>query len=472
MSIKAIVRNVLPILPILAAAVPLLILFKMVSTALYALPETDDFCFAYHYNDDGLLRTVWIFYSSVIGRISAILLMTMPAIISKASQVDLFIVYPLLLCANGIGFVATCVFVAGRLWAVRSIFERILAGTALSATIFVLAVSLREMLYWAPGSFSYMIPGLIVMIVLVELVRSAANDTALSPLQTVVLSILCFLGALCNEFTPLWLAGFVVSSFLFRWLASHPYPQRGNHAAILAGALIGIAILLLAPGNAIRLGQYPAGQKFAESIIMGWKYTATDLGWLYQREALWGWLSFVALFSAFVAPARDKLSLRMAFLIVALSSLIFGCAYAGHFIGYFATGEDLATRARNEVVVLFIVGMTCIVALAMPMLKVRGDWLRAAAVVACGIACIPLLNGQAMTLLNSERSQFEMFWLESMQRHVLLSLTPDADVSVPVRTVKPSVLMAEDLTDNPGRLPNDCVAAFYRKKTVVMHPGT
>ena len=45
-----------------ASVLPLLVLFRLAVTALYASPETDDFCFSYHYAVDGLFGTVALFY--------------------------------------------------------------------------------------------------------------------------------------------------------------------------------------------------------------------------------------------------------------------------------------------------------------------------------------------------------------------------------------------------------------------------
>src|SRR6185436_20172160 len=54
---------------LLACAVPLLVLFRLISTGLYSTPETDDFCFSYHYAVDGLFGTVALFYKIAIGRL-------------------------------------------------------------------------------------------------------------------------------------------------------------------------------------------------------------------------------------------------------------------------------------------------------------------------------------------------------------------------------------------------------------------
>jgi len=62
-----------------------------------------------------------------------------------------------------------------------------------------------------------------------------------------------------------------------------------------------------------------------------------------------------------------------------------------------------------------------------------------------GILCLSLLNARSMTLLHSERPQFDTFWLKSLSRHASLKLSPDADIVVPRRTARPTVLMEEKI---------------------------
>jgi hypothetical protein len=471
----------LRILPLLAAIVPLFIIFRIVSTALYAIPETDDFCLANHYVHDGMFGTIAIYYKTLMGRVVSLALVTLPAVISKSIDIDYYVVYPLLLAFYLLGFVGAAIFAAGRLWPEASGAERILAGTALSAVIFVLAVSPHEMFYWLSGAAPYMAPAIIVMIVLVELVRSAASETDLSFARTGFLAVLCLLASTANEFTPLWLIGIISASLLFRRLTSHPHPQVSGHIAMLVVTLIGLIIVILAPGNFVRFGYYPNGGRFFWSFYGAARYLLVELWWLLTATATWGWLMFVVIFSAFVAPATLNGRNRILLLAAGLAVLVMGCAYVGHYVGYYATGEALAMRGRNEVIVLLMVGSACVVALFVTAFNSAivarfGDPRRrlayVAALVFCGIALLPLLNGRAWVAVSAQRHEFKTFWLESLQRHAFLSLTKEQNVVVQDRTVKPSVLMSADLHQDPGRLPNDCVAIFYRKKSVILQPGS
>jgi hypothetical protein len=469
-------RNFARHLPaILASVVPLYVILKLVMVALYASPETDDYCFAFHYRDEGVARTIAMFYDHAIGRVVPMLLMMASAMASKASGVDLFVLYPLMMAAGVVAFVGVAIFAVGRLWTDVSMAQRIFMGLAMSAAVFSAAVSLREMLYWAPGVDCYLVPGTIVVIVFFELFESAARGSGISNVAGAGAGILCFLAAMCNEFTPLWLIAIVVASFIFRRFSSHPLPQARLHAMLLAITMIGFAVLLAAPGNRVRMGLYPANGKLLDSVSASMWFTPRELMVFFSEPGVVGWLLIVALFSAVVSPVRFRSRAGSVILALGTVCLLAGCVYGVNFVGYYATGEYLAFRARNEVIVLLVVGSTCAVGLVASVLadawRTKNPAIHAGALLACGLLCLTAFSGRAMLALSSERSQLDVFWLESMARHALLKLDPSADIVVPNRTVRPSVLMAEDLTENPNRLPNDCVAAFYGKRSVIMRTG-
>jgi len=154
---------------LLACAVPLLVLFRLISTGLYASPETDDFCFSYHYAADGLFGTVALFYKIAIGRILPMVIMTLPAMLSRAVPLDMFIVYPLMMAGFLLAFIAVCTWVCSRLWPTIRGALLLFLGATFAATIAVNAVSFREMFLWLPGVACYLVPAALLLIVLAEL---------------------------------------------------------------------------------------------------------------------------------------------------------------------------------------------------------------------------------------------------------------------------------------------------------------
>ena len=454
---------------LLACLVPLFVLFGLISTGLYSTPESDDFCFSYLYYQHGLAHTIGRFYVGAIGRIVPMVLITLPAMISKAASIDLFIVYSLTIVVFLLAFVAVTIWAIHRLWPHAPKLAVGFLGVTLAATIFGNAISLREMMYWMPGVACYLVPAALMLILFVELFASAAHETPVA--RPAVLAGICFLVGLCNEFTPVWLLGMITASFLFRRCSSHPFPQDKEHALLFGATIAGFAVLLAAPGNIFRMAQYPAGGKLLPSIESAIQFTLHD--WNLFLNPPNEWLAIISLFSLFVMPSR-KIEWRKALLFSSGTILLFlGCTFIAWFAAYYATGEILALRARNEVFVMIVISLTCSVMLLSQMIgqwvtTSRPVWLQIVGAIGGGILCLSLLNARSMTLLHSERPQFDTFWLESLSRHASLKLSPDADIVVPRRTARPTVLMEEDLTENPARLPNDCVAAFYGKKSVVM----
>jgi hypothetical protein len=171
--------------------------------------------------------------------------------------------------------------------------------------------------------------------------------------------VLCFASALCNEFTPVWLLGMIVGSFLYRRMVGHPTPQFGNHLALSICTLAGFAILLAAPANSVRMGLYPDGGRIAESALSAAQVSYGD--WTRMSTGMIAWFLAAGLYSD-LYRADQRVSRRPAALAVSMIVLLFGCTYVVNFIGFYATGEDLAERAHNELIALIVVGLTCVFA--------------------------------------------------------------------------------------------------------------
>jgi hypothetical protein len=450
-----------------ASVVPLLIILRLASVALYASPETDDFCFSYHYAADGLFGTVAIFYKTAIGRILPMVILTLPAMIARAIPLDMFLVYPLLMAVFFLAFAAVIGWVCAKLWPHVSGALAFFLGTTLTATICANALSFREMFFWLPGVACYLVPAALFLIVFTTLMTSAIEGALLSIRSTAILSILCFLAATCNEFTPVWFMAIIAGSF-----AARGFTQFRQHAVLAASTLAGFLVLLAAPGNWVRMSQYPAGGRIWTALDGALNYFAYDWLLLIQEPSVLAWLAIVGSASIFVIHAKP-IRLRTVVLIsVGIPVLLLACSFITWFIAYYATGELLALRARNETVVFIIAGLTFSVAIitrfAAQFLPDRPAQVQAVGAILCALLCLHLIDGRTMALLREQRPSFDTFWLESLQRHANIRLSKASDIIVPNRTVRPSLLMQEDLTDNPGRLPNDCVAAFYGKRSVIL----
>jgi hypothetical protein len=89
-------------------------------------------------------------------------------------------------------------------------------------------------------------------------------------------------------------------------------------------------------------------------------------------------------------------------------------------------------------------------------------------VIAVALVLPPLFFSKTARLIRAEQGSFRTFWIESMYRHQRLGLSTPADIVLPPHTVFPVTLMGGDITDDATRLPNDCIARFYGKNTLVV----
>ncbi|XUJ34940.1 hypothetical protein ACQ5SK_03320 [Bradyrhizobium japonicum] len=70
------------------------------------------------------------------------------------------------------------------------------------------------------------------------------------------------------------------------------------------------------------------------------------------------------------------------------------------------------------------------------------------------------------SLLRKQWQDLYPYWEESVARHVLLTTSIEPVIAVPWHKWTPSLLMTADVTANADRLPNDCIARYYRKSAI------
>ena len=446
-----------------AAAVPIYVISKFLLVAPYAFPESDDFCWFYHYRDDGLWELMSIFYHNLVGRVVPLVLIAVPGIVAGGSVQHFVAAYSGVLLAFALFFAGSMAWVTARLCRGAPVSRLIFLSLGLVATIWASSQDPRELLYWLPGIACYAVPAAFVSIILVEIYTSAADGRALPRLGVSILAVLSILSAMCNEFTPLWLMGIVGGSFLFRRFSGHPRPQSAAHIGLLIATLGGFAILLLAPANSTRMGQFPGGGNLVEALTYAVRPSRSD--WI---RAFFIAIPWALAASLCLAPSKAKQSnaKKLAALSGGLVVVLFGCAYLAHFVAYYATGDRLPPRANNEVIIVLIVGFAC----AFSAITAFVSSLRIGAFgtsIACALLTLPILSGSAFKLMRAEWPLLDAFRTQSFQREHLLLSARGSELVLPGWTIRPELLVGQDLGRDPDGLPNDCIARAYQIKSVV-----
>ena len=451
--------------------VPLRYLLPFMALALYSGPETDDYCLSAHDLSTALAH-IHQYYMSVSGRLPALALMTTPSVIAGKLDMDFIVLYPLanlgMICALIVAMVISAWRLLHSDWTVNVLF-----GLVLSAIVIGLCSDLREFIYWLTGAACYLVPTLGSALVVATLAGAVARREPLSLGTFLALTLTCLISSASNEFTGLFLAGTVVISYGAKHRSlGRTCAQIGMHGLLLCIIVVGFAVVALAPGSRARMEQIPRSGNISLAFDTMVAYVPDYLRFLGTLEPVpWAALSAVCFGCvASQAAAQDR---RLTLLFAAaLTTMTMVWVCVTYFIGGYATGEPIAMRARNEVwAIVQIVAYFAVVLATGAIVRDRLPRPALPILAGAGVAVVlSLSTTPASARLRETWPEFSIFWRETLERHFLLKTTSSADVVVPRRSVTPSLLMEEELTSRPDRLPNDCVAALYGRRTVVISP--
>jgi hypothetical protein len=464
-----------------AASIPVVLLLCLFALTSYGIPESDDFCLSSLYQENGFVGAIVHFYYALSGRVAPLFLIQLPAAIHRATGIDFLTSYAAMLAALMLLLFAGMLYFSARLSTGSSAARTVFLAAGLSAVMLSEMPSLRELLYWLPGVTCYTIPGIILVIVLNELVRSAETGDRLTPTMTGFLAAGCFIASLCNEFTPVSLVALVLGSLVFRAFNRMPL-QAPEHAVIAGAALLGFLIVIAAPGNTVRMAQFPAAGLLFHSLAEAFRYAFSNLMKLMARPVVPAWLIVVTLYVATEPAPAAASAARRRWLAAAVLLFCLGSGYLAYFAHEYSTGLRLSERAQNQMVMLLVCALTISTVM---LARASRDWLRlqlsrgipqqigppsvaVPLIIAVALLLPTLYFSKTARLIRFEQATFQTFWNESVDRHQRLGRPTPMDIVAPPHTVLPTILMGGDITDVPDRLPNDCIARFYGKKSLVV----
>lgn len=338
--------------------------------------------------------------------------------------------------------------------------------------------SVRDLLYWLASVACYVPPALVTILILGECVRALESDAGFSWPLTLAMALGGFAAALCNEFTGIWLLLIVAAS----WIARHRFDRQrqiAQHVLIGVAVVIGFAIVVSASGNNVRMGQLPNGGHLTSSMFEAFRTSLVGLGRFLREPAILAWLVATGV-TTLAEPGSPALAPRTGRLLaLGIGAICLACCYFEYFAHQYATGMRLVERAQNEALILLLFGLTLSVQLLVrayrPQLRERlakSAYRRIFDSVAmpAGLAVLMMVSiclSSTAFLLGAQWRGLYPYWRESVERHVVLTSSPEPIITVPRHKWTPSLLMTADVTSDPARLPNDCVARYYHKTAVI-----
>jgi hypothetical protein len=226
------------------------------------------------------------------------------------------------------------------------------------------------------------------------------------------------------------------------------------------------------------MGQLPHAGHVIYSLYEALRSSLDGLFRLLREPPIIAFLAVTAVMTVAEPEPTTARSRDVAVLALGIAVIGLACCYFEYFTHQFATGMRLVERAQNEALILLLFALALSVRLLAgsyrPQLRQwlapRGSGgLLGPVAMPAGLAVLMIVSlcvSSNASLLRSERQSLYPYWRESVERHVLLSEPGETIVRVPRHKSTPSLLMTSDVTSDPDRLPNDCIARYYRKSAV------
>jgi hypothetical protein len=329
-----------------------------------AFPHLDDICFAATWRDIGLMAMLRDLYLTFQGRLFSFVATIVPFVVHYDLGGDLLPDFRAF-CAAALGAtLALALWVSNALLPASSKSIRLLLGLMLGVVLIAGSPQPEDMFYWATGIGFYTIPALVTLWMMIWLHCQAVRMKPLGPYAVVWLAVGAMAIATATEISGPVLLVIVLSSFLHRWLLPDAPRQPLAHAVILGAIAIGITIVLLSPGNAIRMHTMGTDQGMALRALTGLPMgVAHVVQFLFRRltnPALLAWLIFLV----FLVPAYDRRprDMPIVFSRALIVWLPLGTAmiaiYGSLWIGHVATGRLLEQRALDYLHFVLVGGLS------------------------------------------------------------------------------------------------------------------
>lgn len=435
----------------------------------YSQPSADDWYMAADTLEKGFWKSNVDFYIGVTGRFfSSALLYLHPMLLSFGA----FKVYSLALVLG---------LVASMRWAVGTWFPESTKGwrwaLVVTATVLFLwgMASTSQGFYWGTGSAGYTLPCLLSFCIAGMFGRGCLERAWRPP--PAVLAVAClFAFAItgCSEVAmAIFFLHIVALNVLFFW--RHRTFSRPL-LIVLAATILGVTMVVLAPGNAVRRTWYD--NDVHHSIV-----PATLMALRLGARQMVLWLLFMPFFVFSLAmlaywPAAFQLARQRAWELVVFSLLLMaGTVFGGFFLGSWNMGGLIPQRAINLLLLFFIVDWTAFLAGVVSLLRsYKVEIPRPGALLAV-LTFLLFCAGVAKSGNNVKTAWGDLvsgkaaaYDRECAERHAMIRASAEQHVTVPPLKSQPRTLFFNDLKSDPTNWRNAGCARFFRKASLSLTP--
>ena len=447
-----------------------LVLLPLVVLAYYNHPSpADDYCYIDTVQRFGYWEAQKYYYDGWSGRYFAYLLNhSNPLLFHWYAG---FKVWPVVLM---VGLLASLFALIRQATGVSS-----LAAAGYGSMIFCLFILkipvLSEFFYWTAASSLYTVGSILILTWLLMLARWYGLPSGnLRNLTAVFIGFLTF--AIVGSCEPLLLVLAVLLGSIFVYRCATTRKIDPFLVGILAIAGVSFYLFFSAPGNALRLNEYPDARKIPFSVVASFSMLGSLVG-------KWVSVALLAFSVWFLTQARALVvhPNGQARAIFAVHPAFAGVVYVGImaaqvFTAFYGTNTAPTTRVLNAVYLFFLVGWFYNILVWVSYYHQTKPALRVAeAPVASKVLLAVLIvygfrNSSVVKMIYNDalRGSAAQYDREMTARRAQIVGSSAKVIYLQPLTQIPESLFVEDLKPNPKHWWNRCMASYYGKEIIII----
>lgn len=421
------------------------------------LLDMDDFCNVNIVGRIGVVDSLHYWYYGWTGRFTSIILMIL------SFQGGLVVIQLVIALMLGLWWLALMGSIQRVFEILRLPFSFMMSCVFSSLIVFgVLETGPAIFLsvYWPTSAFVYLLP-IILLCVLVWLVVQRRLNNALS---IVCAFVVCFLGAGCLElYATMLIVGLVVAVAVSQKRTAIRY----RLLAAVAGAILGLGLNLVAPGNYVRMSYFERRE-----ITQILTEVITTLGIPIIEALVFSPLTALSLFlfASFIAYSFDKnryKNLRQ--MIIGIPFMVFALTAAYFGPGIYITGMGLPSRAwiiPEFIVVCGVAAWGYVVGLAVRPVHLRTKFTSPMALVLVAIVGIAVIF--SMSRASAAASRLSTYAAQWDRRDVILREIAGTSETVIVAEIDNFGM--DGINTDENFWANQCLAQYYQVPAVKRAP--
>ncbi|SDK91304.1 hypothetical protein SAMN04488034_101891 [Salinimicrobium catena] len=444
-----------------------IVLLPFIILSFYNHPASDDFCYTNYIRDNEFWAAQVKHYFIWTGRFTATFLLTIDPI--ELNDLSSYQLLPVAL------FILFC---ASILIFVKSFFPKISLSDRLLLSFLILFLYIyyipdtAEAFYWRAGSLTYQLASVLTLLLFATIKQLQRLQSTFKRSYLTVLACLLSIMAIGLNETSMVIIFVVVILWTTGWFLARK-SKRLEMTVILFIIIAATAIVILAPGNAVRMAEKPQKFQFLFSLVGAVKITLVNL---------LRWIPMTVLLLALFSPLFDRMSRRvrnrydlswinlrhLGFCAIFLFCFIVLC----FFPSFWSQGGRPPYRTINVIYLLYIVGSFFLTILFFSYLQNRKKTIPQIPKKIQLTLFIIVLSIVIIKPNNIKEAYSDLFTgtafhydQEMKKRYKILEKCSSRSCTVPALKNKPRTILSSDLSGNPEH------ESFYYNSCIADHFG-